>query len=231
MVTSWSNGRPNRRYLGVSVAAGVLVAMSTSPWTCTPPPMRIDAVAQVHALARAMYPSLVGQNLRARVVSDLYFDAEPLPLTSFLYSIEPGSGAKSPALLTADVFRVADNGMIETCFVTGEFVNTTRHMALQASLSEHPDWSEAQDIQALREGGAEFGPWNREAFLAQTLPRLRALGPEWGRLTSWTAEFEGRQMDAAHETPLEFWRMVVTLRPAARYASAIVSPSSRLKES
>ncbi len=176
--------------------------------------MRIDAVAQVHALARAMYPSLVGQNLRARVVSDLYLDAEPLPLTSFLYSIEPGSGAKSPALLTADVFRVADNGMIGTCFVTGEFVNTTRHMALQASLSEHPDWSEAQDIQALREGGAEFGPWNREAFLAQTLPRLRALGPEWGRLTSWTAEFEGRQMDAAHETPLEFWRMVVTLRPA-----------------
>lgn len=212
MVSNWSNRRPSRGLLTVSITACVLAGRIASPAAGVPPPVRSDAVAQVQALAKAMYPSLAGQDLRARVVSDLYFDAEPLPLNSFLYSIVAGPEGSPRRLVAVDVFMLDDRGRISVCGVVGEFVNTARNRELLLRLRAHEDWLEEQDSQALREAGAEFGPWNRAGFIRQTLPRLEALGPHWGRLTKWETEFEGRYREGGQAEPSMAWRMKVTLK-------------------
>ncbi len=214
MVSDCSNRRRIRGLLAVSITGCVLAGRIVSPAASEPPPVRSDASAQVQALAKAMYPSLAGQNLRARLVSDLYFDIEPLPLTVFRYSILPITNADQRDLLTVNVERVDDDGKIGRCSATGPFMNTARHMALLERLWQHPDFSEVQDTEALREAGAHFGPWNRAEFLAQALPRLRALGPHWGPLTTWTAEFEGRYREGGQAEPRMSWRMEVVLRSA-----------------
>ncbi len=211
MVSGLSNRRPNRTLLAVSIAAWVLTGRIASPAAGVPAPVRSDAVAQVQALARAMYPSLAGQNLRAQVVSDLYFDAEPLPLTSFLYSIIAGPEGSPRRLLAVDVFRLDEGGRLSVCAAVGEFVNTAKNRELLLKLGSHEDWLEEQDSRALREAGAEFGPWNRTGFIRQTLEHLATLGPHWGRLTKWETEFEGRYRESGNAEPRMVWRMRATM--------------------
>jgi len=214
MVSDWLNRRPSRGLLAVGITACVLAGRIEKPGAGALAPVRSDAVAQVRALAKAMYPSLVGQALRARVVSDLYVDVEALPLNEFRYSIVADTNAGQRDLLTVVVYRVDDNGMIGRCAVTGPVANSEPHMALLKRLWEHPDSSEAQDLEALRGASGRFGPENRAGFLAQTLPRLRALGPHWGHLATWTAEFEGRYREGGNAQPVMSWRMEVALRTA-----------------
>jgi hypothetical protein len=211
-MTSGSSGRLFSDLAIVMVSCLPLGLFPTQP--TSPPPIRSDAIAQVHALAKAMYPALVGQGLRTKVVSELYFDIDPLPLWNFRYSILSEPESLQPGPLAIQVEHVDDDGMIEFCFAWGDFVNSARHELLLETLWSHTDYSETQDTEALRAAGARFGPWSRAAFLAQTLPRLQALGPHWGRLTAWTAEFEGRNLDGGQGQPRMSWRMDVTLQSA-----------------
>ena len=122
MVFDWLDRRPSRGLLAVGITACVLAGRVSSPAAGAPPPVRSDAVARVQALAKAMYPSLAGQDLRARVVSDLYFDTEPFPLTSFLYSIVAGPEESPRRLVAVEVFKLDDRGRIDVCSAVGEFV-------------------------------------------------------------------------------------------------------------
>lgn len=209
MISGWPS-RATTRPLAPTVLVFALASLLVSPSASTRP-LRSDAVAQARALANAMYPSLAGQDLRAQVLADLYYDTDPQPLNEFRYVIMPGTDARARDLLGVYVTLVDDDGRIGSCTVAGDYVNTTRFFDLWPTLEAHPEWSEAQDSEALRTAGAEFGPWNREGFLAQTLPRLRALGPHWGRLTTWTAAFEMRYREGEQPQPVMKWRMEVAL--------------------
>lgn len=113
-------------------------------------------------------------------------------------------------IMSVDVLTDRE-GQLWDVDVRGPYVNDDRHAGVRDTVQAHPERSEAQDSEALRTAGAEFGPWNREGFLAQTLPRLRALGPHWGRLTTWTAAFEMRYREGEQPQPVMKWRMEVAL--------------------
>lgn len=222
MTSDSSSRRPHSRVLPLIGGVAVVGLLGAGPRGETPtPPIRTDAVAQVRALAKAMYPALTGQNLPAQIVSDLYVDTDPLPLTQFRYSIRPGTAAgQRQAVVHVIVDDIDADGRIAGCSASGAFVNTARFFEVVALLDAHPAWSETQDIEALRAAGAAFGPWNRDAFLAQTIPRLRELGPHWGRLTTWTAAFDMRYRGGEQPQPVISWIVEVTLtsgRRAGRY--------------
>jgi hypothetical protein len=89
----------------------------------------------------------------------------------------------------------------------GSFVES-QSKSVAAEIVEHPDWTEEQDIEAVRKSEARFGPDRKTEFLAR-LP-VQAIFEFTGcRLVPKSAEFHAARLEgeAGHSYALAEWRV------------------------
>ncbi len=94
--------------------------------------------------------------------------------------------------------------------IVSDAATKTRQERFEEMVRRHPQWSDAQVIQAAKEAGAKYGPKDKEQLLA-ALP-LAELKPYIGELKVERAEFvlrrpEGKGAPPVGEGVVCFWRV------------------------
>lgn len=82
---------------------------------------------------------------------------------------------------------VGFHGEIIQFFVSGDFAHSQQNAAIRGLVESHPEWSEEQEIHALNEAGAKYGPAERDQFI-KSLDLEKADKP-LGRLKILLVEF------------------------------------------
>lgn len=144
---------------------------------------------------QAFYPELFGRNLFldlhiTRAVdgawerfNELRFVVTPLnPLSEAIlnrpWDAKTGkrlAPAQNPVLLDGE-FLFSSSGRIEhMSAVVGDEVHSKENDTIHQLVESHPEWPEDQEIRALEDAGAKYGPADKERFI-RNLPLDRAKG-------------------------------------------------------
>lgn len=150
-------------------------------------------LSRAQEIAQAFYPELFGKNLFLDLhitrgvdgpwdqFNELRFTV--MPLNPFSEGIlNPPRDAKTgnqlaPApnpILLDGTFLFSNSGRIEQMSaLLGDEVHSDKNQAIHKLVESHPEWSEEQQIRALKEAGAKYGPADKEE-LVKTLRLDRA---------------------------------------------------------
>lgn len=91
------------------------------------------------------------------------------PDTSFspLYDARAGKMApepENPTFLEGSSW-IGHHGEMIRFLVNGSLAHSQQNGAIRKLVESHPEWSEEQDIAALKKAGADYGPDNKEKFI------------------------------------------------------------------
>jgi len=160
-----------------------------------------DYVARGMQLLRALYPGL--KHVHPEIEDDHDLDnrsprypdtVNPFAINLIQLSLTPPPNypdfTKRPeSILWAHFDFDYERKQLVALWVSGPFVNG-RLDKLTKEINEHPEWSDARVVEALKAAGAKYGPDDRAAFL-RALP-LKELEPFTGRLEVVSARFDVR---------------------------------------
>jgi len=160
-----------------------------------------DYVARGMQLLRALYPGL--KHVHPEIEDDHDLDnrsptypdtVNPFAINLIQLSLTPPPNypdfTKRPeSILWAHFNFDFERKQLVEVWVLGPFVNG-RLDKFKKEVDEHPEWSDARVVEALKATGAKYGPDDREAFL-RALP-LKELEPFTGRLEVVSARFDVR---------------------------------------
>lgn len=118
-----------------------------------------------------------------------------------------------PKGLMEGSFGFDRRGRIQTFHSSNStLLNSEKNEAISKLCYGHPEWSEAQAIQALKEAGASYGPNEKDAF-REAIP-LRQLERFLGKLTVHDLEFKSLVEDREGSFVQMYWEVgLVGRRP------------------
>jgi len=158
-----------------------------------------DHVCTAKRLLLALYPDLRGRNAQVRVAGESPLESEG-SMAVFQASVstpvpdKPGVGRSGPPEMIDQLWGIfmISSGPTQVlqvqCF--GAEVIQEKDKKLTELVDSHPEWTEEQAIQALKEAGASFGPDAKE-LVQKNLPFER-LEPIVGKIHLTSLYFEVR---------------------------------------
>jgi len=176
------------KYLNKTAAFPLLAILFLSAWfPISPAQISNDqdtVLTGVPIFLRAFYPELFGKNLDLNLrtthpIDDSWRQIYGIRFDVYLYNplsermLNPPYDAKTgkqlsplenPVLLEG-LLSFNRDGSLQQTYVDGEVVHTKQNQAIQELIESHPEWSEDQEIHALKEAGAKYGPADKEQFI------------------------------------------------------------------
>ena len=196
--------KPARIFLFAVVATVMLLFSPDRFFSQSPPPGSQETVLTfIHDFLQIYYPEVVSKGNQLvlcvshpadaswREISGVYFKvapfsaAEPDPLVApnESASLLGGSFWLTPQRQYGRIFQVHASAVLYE-----KQINAVRGL-----IESHPEWSDAEAIQALKAAGARYGPREKEEFVSSL--HLERAERFLGKLTIKSVEFRGPSAD------------------------------------
>src|SRR6266849_9110090 len=197
----------HRRPLSSAITAATLLLLGCVSFSEAAPAKEEDgAIPFIHDFLQSFYPALFGKNHFLQISFEGFLDHPWRKVYGIRFEVklddphtekylnppvDPQTGKRLPVpedttFLTGS-FWFDDRGGIREMWSEGPVVESKRNEAIHQLVEAHPEWSEAQAIQALKDAGARYGPGEREQLL-QSL-HLEKAEKLLGRLKTKSLQF------------------------------------------
>ena len=221
------SGSPDEHTLAVRALCTIgtpkakAVAFGQSETTRRPPNTPYSTIQK---LLRAAFPDVAPTSFLALTIVSS-FDRVPGPVGNLSFQVtdvSPGNEQylggneehpgriRRPQILMDGICLFDRFGTLQQLFIHSDSLTSgQKHEALRTLANSHPEWTNAQAIQALTEAGAEYGPWNKDAFL-KSLP-VKGIGDALGgQLAIESADFDS--LSATREGDFASFHWAVVFR-------------------
>jgi hypothetical protein len=200
MVSKLTNEK--RRSLPALAILGLLLLSATQPISTMS--RNEDAFTITQDVLRAFYPEVFGNRWHAQFtagkpVDDVWtqFRGAHLKVTRYgpgmssnpVYDAKTGKMAAPPDNPTflEGLTWIDDQARILQVHFEGDLAASTQRDVLRKLVESHPEWSEQQEVEALKKAGASFGPGDKEPFVnslhleraEQSLGRLKIISVDF----------------------------------------------------
>lgn len=223
----------HKKHRSVGVLIGLYVLAVCSPLLAKEqPPRTTNVFLMGQNFLKALYPELNGKHYVITINADIAFDIpwDRTPIFFFnvgngrpgqVFGVFGGVIGSGPArkgereMLVATQFlsgRFIFNkaGEIETFFGQGPIVESDRNESIHKLIDSHPEWSDEQEIRALKDADARYGP-NQKQALMKILP-LEKLKIFLGDFEVKSVEFELHGQDKEGSFASLWWRVELEVR-------------------
>lgn len=191
-------GSALRRTRLLAAFAAAILALAPIPFAARGA-RECDTVCIAKQLLLALYPDLAGKNAVLKITSELVLESQGSMATfdaSVLTALpdKPNIGHSKPPQLADQLqalFRISPGSLrVLEIQSSGPEVSELKNRKLTELVDSHPEWSDDQAIQALKEAGALFGPDARD-LVRDRLP-FKRLEPIIGKIRLTSLHFQVR---------------------------------------
>jgi hypothetical protein len=117
------------------------------------------------------------------------------------------------------MFLFNRSGELERAFIHSDsLTNAQKNEAVHSEANSHSEWTDSQAIEALKQAGATYGPWNKNGFL-KSLPVVGLQDAFGGKVTVESGNFE--TLSATREGDFAIFHWTVGFRVQGHAQKAI----------